>query len=339
MKLIGQNAINFCLNPKPTPAILLHGEPDSKIIRKYESIKEKLLGENAEKEMRLTELSGAEVRKDKSLVLDAIKAIGFFPGPRLVFIKNGTDSLSDVAHEIISEYQTGNTYLIIAAKRLNTRSKLRKLFESSKTAISIGVYPDPLTDQEIEMAIEKVGIQNIEVEAIKNLKLLAKSTDLNEFEQLLEKIILYKINDNTPISSQDISKCLNFSAEIELEDLINKICEGNTKDLSPLLLRLNTKGQNPTSTYIIINQYFKNLHMLAIQPSNIEQTLSSIRPPVFGARRSKLISNSKNWGVQRLENALALLHKSGLALRSSKSIPQHAIIDRTLIKISMMISK
>ena len=62
MKLIGQNAINFCLNPKPTPAILLHGEPDSKIIKKYESIKEKLLGENAENEMRITELSGAELR-------------------------------------------------------------------------------------------------------------------------------------------------------------------------------------------------------------------------------------------------------------------------------------
>ncbi len=339
MKLIGQNAINFCLNPKPTSAILLHGEPDSKIIKKYESIKEKLLGENAENEMRLTELSGAELRKDKSLALDAIKAVGFFPGPRLVFIKNGSDSLSDIANEIISEYQTGDTYLIITANKLNTRSKLRKLFESSKTAVSIGVYPDPLTDQEIEMAIEKVGVQNIETDARKNLKHLAKSIELNEFEQILEKIFLYKINDNTPISSKDILKCLNFSAEIEFDDLINKICEGNTKELSPLLFKLNTKGQNPTSTYVIVNQYFRNLHMLAIQPSNIEQTLSRMRPPVFGARRSKLISNSKKWGVKRLEKALTLLHESGLALRSSKSIPQHAIIDRTLIKISMMISK
>ena len=339
MKLIGQNAINFCLNPKPAPAILLHGEPDSKIITKYKSIKEKLLGENADSEMRLTELSGAEVRKDKCLVLDAIKAIGFFPGPRLVFIKNGTDSLCDIAQEVISKYQTGDTYLIISANRLNTRSKLRKLFENSKTAISIGIYPDPLTDQEVDMAIKKVGIQNIEIEAIKNLKLLAKSTELNEFEQILEKVFLYKVNDNTPISSKDISKCLNFSAEIELEDLINKICEGNTRDLSPLLLKIKTKGQNPTSTYIIINRYFINLHMLAIQPSNIEQTLSRIRPPVFGTRRSKLISNSRKWGVKRIESALALLHESGLALRSSKSIPQYAIIDRTLIKISMMISK
>lgn len=339
MKLTGKDATNFCLYPKPAPAILLHGEPESKILRKYQSISERLVGENAKTEMRVTELSGAEIRKDKGLVIDATKAIGFFPGPRMVFIKNGTDGLSDLFSDIIHNYQEGDAFIIVTANKLNTRSKLRKLFESSKTAISIGVYPDPLTTQEIELAIKNVGIQNITTDARKNLEQLAKSVEYNEFEQVLEKIFLYKIDDDTPISSEDISKCINLSSEIELDDLINKICEGNTKGLSPLLLNLNTKGQTPTSTYIIINQYFRNLHMLAIQPSNIEQAISRIRPPVFGDRRNKLLSNSRKWGVKRLEKALNLLHENGLTLRSSKPIPQQAVIDRTLIKISMMISK
>jgi DNA polymerase-3 subunit delta len=339
MKLTGKDATSFCLYPKPAPAILLHGEPESKILGKYQSISERLVGENAKTEMRVTELSGAEIRKDKGLVIDATKAIGFFPGPRMVFIKNGTDGLSDLFSDIIHNYQEGDAFIIVTANKLNTRSKLRKLFESSKTAISIGVYPDPLTTQEIELAIKNVGIQNITKDARKNLEQLAKSVEYNEFEQVLEKIFLYKIDDDTPISSEDISKCINLSSEIELDDLINKICEGNTKGLSPLLLKLNTKGQTPTSTYIIINQYFRNLHMLAIQPSNIEQAISRIRPPVFGDRRNKLLSNSRKWGVKRLEKALNLLHENGLTLRSSKPIPQQAVIDRTLIKISMMISK
>lgn len=339
MKLTGQNAINYCRSPKPAPAILLHGEPNSKIMRKYNSIKEKLLGQNAANEMRITELNGAELRKDKSLAFDAIKAAGFFPGPRLVFVKNGTDSLSNIVNEIISDYKDGDTLLIVTANRLNIRSKLRKLFENSKTAISIGVYPDPITDQEIEIAIKESGIQNIGADARENLQHLAKSTELGDFEKILEKIFLYKIKDNTPISSKDILNCANSSTEIELDDLIEKICDGNAKGLVPFLFKLNTKGQSPTSTYIIVNQHFKNLHMLAIQPSNIEQALSGIRPPVFGAKRTKLISDSKKWGVKRLEQALTLLHESGLALRSSKPAPQQAIIDRTLIKISMIISK
>ena len=86
MKLTGKDAASFCLNPKPAPAILLHGEPESKILRKYQSISERLVGENAKTEMRVTELSGAEIRKDKVLAIDATKAIGFFPGPQMVFI-------------------------------------------------------------------------------------------------------------------------------------------------------------------------------------------------------------------------------------------------------------
>ena len=190
MKLTGKDATSFCLYPKPAPAILLHGEPESKILRKYQSISERLVGENAKTEMRVTELSGAEIRKDKGLVIDATKAIGFFPGPRMVFIKNGTDGLSDLFSDIIHNYQEGDAFLIVTANKLNTRSKLRKLFESSKTAISIGVYPDPLTTQEIELAIKNVGIQDITTDARKNLEQLAKSVEYNEFEQVLEKIFL-----------------------------------------------------------------------------------------------------------------------------------------------------
>ena len=69
MKLTGKDAASFCLNPKPAPAILLYGEPESKILRKYQSISERLVGENAKTEMRVTELSVAEIRKEKGLVI------------------------------------------------------------------------------------------------------------------------------------------------------------------------------------------------------------------------------------------------------------------------------
>ena len=56
-------------------------------------------------------------------------------------------------------------------------------------------------------------------------------------------------------------------------------------------------------------------------------------------KRNNLITYSKKWGVKRLEMALNLLHEVGLTLRSSKPLPQQEIVDRTLIKISMMISR
>ena len=339
MKLTGKDAVNYYLNPQPASAILLHGEPESKINRNYQSISQKLVGKDAKEEMRLTELIGSDLRKDKGLAIDAIKAIGFFPGPRLVLIKNVTDGLSDLFSDIIDNHNEGDAFLIVTASRLNTRSKLRKLFENSKTAISIGVYPDPLTNYEIEEAICSAGITQIETAARKDLEEFAKSVEFEEFNQALEKIFLYKVDDKSPVSCEDISECINLYSEPDLDKLINKICTGNTKEIPQILLMLNTKGQNPISTYISINQYFRNLHLLAIQSSNIEIALSKMRPPVFGIKRNNLITYSEKWGIKRLEMALNLLHEVGLTLRSSKPLPQQEIVDRTFIKISMMISR
>jgi DNA polymerase-3 subunit delta len=53
-----------------------------------------LLGPNADEEMRLTRLTAAELRSDSALLLDAVKAVGFFPGPRAVQVDQATDGLS-----------------------------------------------------------------------------------------------------------------------------------------------------------------------------------------------------------------------------------------------------
>ena len=94
MKIAGKNAIKYILDPTPVPGLLLHGAPKDKIRYQYNKIKLKLVGNNAESEMRLTEIPAAELRKNKSLALDAIKALGFFPGPRLVLIENCSDGLT-----------------------------------------------------------------------------------------------------------------------------------------------------------------------------------------------------------------------------------------------------
>ena len=48
-------------------------------IRRQELL-EALLGDNAEEEMRLTRMSGSDLRSDPALLLDGLKANGFFPG-------------------------------------------------------------------------------------------------------------------------------------------------------------------------------------------------------------------------------------------------------------------
>ena len=334
MKITGKNAIKYILNPTPVPGLLLHGEPKDKIRYQYNQIKSKLVGNNAENEMRVTEISAVELRKNKSLASDAIKAIGFFPGPRLVLIENCSDGLSTLIEEIILNHNADNAFLVVTANVLPLRSKLRKLFENNNNLISIGIYPEPPTILEIKLAIKTSGINTSDdnMDLIK----LGQSMGITDFEKLLEKISLYKMHDNSLVSADDIFACSDYSLEIELNEIIDEICSGNTMQLGSKLKKLMVKGENPTSICIGTVRHFRNLHTLASNPTNIENSLSKIWPPIFGNKRTKLISDSKKWGLRRIERAIQILLETDLRLRSSSLEPKTALIERALIRICMM---
>ncbi|HEX9859339.1 MAG TPA: DNA polymerase III subunit delta, partial [Paracoccaceae bacterium] len=61
-----------------------------------------------------------------------------------------------------------------------------------------------------------------------------------------------------------------------------------------------------------------------------------MRPPVFGPRRDRLLSQVQGWGLHRLEDALSLLVETDLTLRSSSRAPAMAVMERALIRLAMM---
>ena len=337
MKIAGKNAVKYILDPTPVPGLLLHGAPKDKVRYQYNKIKLKLVGNNAESEMRLTEIPAAELRKNKSLAIDAIKALGFFPGPRLVLIENCTDGLTTLIEEIILNHNKDDAFLIVTANVLSTRSKLRKLFEQHTNLISIGIFPEPPTIDELSLSIKKSGINTMD--DTRDLIQLGQSMGLADFEMVLEKISLYKMQDSSPVSADDILECTGYSLDIELNEIIDEICSGNTRQLGSKLKKLIAKGENPTSICISTIKHFRNLHTLASNPANMEISLSKIWPPVFGTKRNKLITDSRKWGLRRIERAIQILLETDLRLRSSKLEPKNALIERALIRICMMTAK
>ena len=53
-----------------------------------------LVGEKADEEMRLTRMPGAGLKKDPAQLIDAVREVGFFPGPRVVLLDDTPDSTS-----------------------------------------------------------------------------------------------------------------------------------------------------------------------------------------------------------------------------------------------------
>ncbi|MFL2685185.1 MAG: hypothetical protein ACJ0GC_06960 [Amylibacter sp.] len=84
-----------------------------------------------------------------SLLLDGLKASGFFPGPRAVFVEGATDTNSAVIDAAMQDWQKGDAVLVLTANQLNARSKLRKVLENNSNSVAVGIYNDPPNEKEI----------------------------------------------------------------------------------------------------------------------------------------------------------------------------------------------
>ena len=87
MKLTGRDAARFFQAPDTGfSGLLLFGQDAMRVAERRQQVIAALIGPNGDAEMRLTRIPGAELRKTPALLLDAVKAQGFFPGPRVAFV-------------------------------------------------------------------------------------------------------------------------------------------------------------------------------------------------------------------------------------------------------------
>ncbi len=337
MKLSARDAGAYFKKPDPDAAgCLIYGEDAVRVGQLRAGLVSALLGPNADEEMRLTRLTAAELRSDNALLLDAVKAVGFFPGPRAVQVDQATDGLTPVFEAALSDWQPGDAQIIVTAGVLAKRSSLRKLFEGARSAYVAAVYDDPPGRAEIEELLKGADITNVDRAAMTDLETLARTLSAGDFRQTIDKLGLYKRGDATPVSPEDLDAVAPLSREAELDDILHATAETASGAIGPILSRLKAQGVAPVTLCIAALRHFRALHAAACHPGGAEAGLSAQRPPVFGPRRDRLKRQLSRWGRPQLETAISMLVETDLALRSSTAAPQMAMMERTLIRLAML---
>ncbi|PLS22651.1 DNA polymerase III subunit delta [Neptunicoccus cionae] len=337
MKLSGAQASAFIAKPEGARAgILLYGMDAMRVSLKRQQLIKALVGPKAEEEMRLERINGADLRKEPSRVLDSLKAQGFFPGPRVVFVEGATDGLADVLAIALKEWTKEDATLVATAGSLNARSKLRKAFEGDQRSLAIGIYDDPPGRADIERMAKEANLSQLSQSSMDDLLTLARTLDPGEMAQTIEKLGLYKFGDDTPITGDDIDACMPATADANLDDAVHAAAEGRSADVVPTLKRLAGQGVNPTALCIAATRHFRTLHAAATHPQGPDTALSRARPPVFGPRKDRLVRQAQRLGAARLEKALDDLMNTDLTLRSARKPPEMALVERAFIRISML---
>lgn len=337
MKLTGSAAPAYFAKPDPkATGLLIYGQDAMRVALRRQEVIAALIGPEGEAEMRLTRMSGADLRKDPALLLDALKAQGFFPGPRVVFLEEATDGLAPAVTAALKDWRPGDAQLVVTAAGLTSKSALVKLFDAHPSARSAGLYDDPPSRDEIEATLTRAGLTQISPPAMTDLLALARELDPGDFRQTVEKIALYKYRDPAPLTPEDVAACAPATVEAEVDDVLNAVAEGRGAAIGPLMRRLEGQGVLPVTLCIGAMRHFRTLHAASSDPGGPAAGVQRMRPPVFGPRRDRILRQAEGWGLKRLEEALSLLVETDLTLRSTSKAPAMALMERALIRLAMM---
>ncbi|MBU3260382.1 DNA polymerase III subunit delta [Roseovarius sp. PS-C2] len=341
MKLSGRDAPGYFARPESQrTGLLIYGSDGMRVALRRQEVIAALVGPQGEEEMRLTRIPAADLRKDPAMLLDAIKAQGFFPGPRVAFVEDATDALAQIVTDALTDWREGDAQVVVTAGQLKASSKLRKLFENHPNAYAAAIYDDPPSRAEIEAILAKSGLRDVGGDAMRDLTALARELDPGDFRQTMEKLALYKLDDGAPVSSEDIAACAPGSTEADLDDVLHIVAEARSGEIGPVMKRLRAQGVQPVSLCISATRHFRTLYAAASDPGGAAQGIGRVRPPVFGPRRDRMLRQAQQWGADRLEQALTLLTDTDLQLRSAgQHAPDMALVERTLIRLAMLAAR
>ncbi|WP_439123609.1 DNA polymerase III subunit delta [Marivita sp.] len=338
MKLPSREASGYFARPDPDKTgILIYGEDAMRVALKRQELISALIGPEGESEMRLTRIPAAELRKEPALLGDAIKAVGFFPGPRVAFVEDANDTVAKHITAAVEDWQPGDAQIVVTGGQLPAKSALRKLFEEHSNAYAAALYNDPPSRAEIEAELTRAGLARPDGSAMEMLTALSKELDPGDFRQTLEKIALFKLGDESPLLPDEVTLCAPGSTEADLDDVLNIVAEGRTGEIGPVMARLEAQGTAAVTLLIMATRHFRALHTAASDPGGVGQGMGRLRPPVFGPRRDRMSRQASGWGMYKLEQAVHMLLETDLSLRSAgQHGPALAIVERAFIRLAML---
>ena len=305
---------------------------------KREQFIKSLLGSNADEEMRLTRISRENLKKAPEQAIDLCKAQGFFPGERALLIEEANETISDIIIKAVEAWKDGDATIVVTASSLKPSASLRKLFEQKKNTYSVPIYENPMTKFEVEKIIAKSGLKNVTQDGFAQLVLVASELQPGDFKQTVEKLALYKLNDEQPVTYQDIINCTPISNEADIDEVLSVILAGNEFKVSQILGRLSSQGTLPVTLIIAATRHFKALFSIISNPGGVNAGATALRPPVYGPRKEALKNQAQKWGPVKIKTIIKILTATDLKLRSSnQQAPKMVLVERLFIRIAMLL--
>ncbi|MDA8831093.1 DNA polymerase III subunit delta [Candidatus Pelagibacter bacterium] len=259
---------------------------------------------------------------------NSILTKSFFDNEKLVIINRATDKIRDTIEDLI-EKNPEDIKIILNSKNLEKKSTLRKIFEKDKSIICVPFYED---NNQTLNSIISLFFRNKKIpisQQLINILIERSRGDRKNLNNELEKIDAYLLNKKN-LNLEEIIKLTNLAENYNASELVDHSLAKNTRKTVTIL---NENNYSDEDNIIIIRTLLAKLkrlvkiHELVDEKNNIEQAVSTSKPPIFWKDKPLVIQQIRSWKKEHLKDLIYETNDIELLIKKNSTIAKNILSD------------
>ena len=252
----------------------------------------------------------------------------FFSDRKILIFSRTSEKILKFIEEII-EKKINDIKIIINSKTLDKKSKLRSFFEKQANCACIPFYEDDektlyqiannfFNENKISISRE---MMNLIVERCRG----DRQNLYNELEKISSLLFSKK-----KIGIDDLIKLTNLAENYSISELSDNCLAKNIGKVNKILNE--NKFSNDECILILRTLLFKTKRLLELSKNNInnrnvDQTISSFRPPIFWKDKQIVKNQIISWKINDIENLIVKIKDTEIEVKKHASNSLHLVFD------------
>ena len=289
------------------------------IYGKNEGLKTECINEIQKKNIgQIFNYDEKQIKDEINTFYENVLSDSLFEKGKIIIVNRASDKIYEIIQDLISR-NLNNIKVIINAGLLETRSKLRTLFEKDKKLICIPTYPDN------NETLSKITYNFFKKENIlisqQNINLIVEkcSGDRSILNNELDKIKNYSKNKKK-VASKELLKLINLSENHGMSELIDNCLAKNQKKILNII---NENNYNSEDCILILRTFLskaKRILKLAIQfeqNKDINKTINSAKPPIFWKDKEIVKVQLNKWRPKKIKELIININNAELEVKKN----------------------
>ena len=292
--------------PADVTAVLLYG-PDAGLIKERADTIVKSVAEGSDDPFTIVSLDNETITETPARLFEESNAISMFGGRRVIRVNGASDKIAKTAENIVSDDKNQNLVVFVAGD-LSPKSKLRSLFDKSKTQKSIACYQD--NERDIANILNK-RLQEDSIRIDNDARgwvLSHLGSDRANSRSEIEKLCLYA-GQNGHIDLDMATRLVGDNQALDLSEMVFAAFDGNHNQIEHHFSQLVAEGVSPVAMLRTISNHIMKLQLILTTASQDNKSPSTVindlRPPVFWKLKPRMENHVRTWNQGKLSRILS----------------------------------